>query len=262
MMTKSSLRSTTLIFSLLLFIPLLAFPQSKNKADGTSEGSSKREFFRPSIAVRGSDSLVIELRREVNEIQNEMDRMRMQLREYDDLSAPRIRKEIKRLVNFPDKISEITLKNGTVVQGKILSEDLDKIVVQTNIGTLAIVQENIQELKPYDRLHADVVMKGEFEDQRHADSRVFIGQVINKGMRRADFVRVLFRLHDKRTTIVAQDSSYISGEPYNFYSGVISESSLSAGESSLFRVEVKLPAGVEAKNISYVTYKVLFDEFN
>jgi len=188
--------------------------------------------------------------------------MRIQLREYDDLSAPRIRKEIKRLVNFPEKISEITLKNGTVVQGKILSEDLDKIIVQTNIGTLSIVQENIKELKPFDRLHADVVLKGEFEDQRHTDSRVFIGQVTNKGMRRADFVRVRFRLHDKRTTIIAQDSSYISGEPYSFYSGVISESSLSAGESALFRVEVKLPTGVEAKNISYVTYKVLFDEFN
>jgi hypothetical protein len=254
--------SKLVLFFIVILLPILSFSQQKKKTDGTSEGSNKREFFRPSVKNQGSDSLVMELRREVNQIQNDMDRMRIQLREYDDLSAPRIRKEIKRLVNFPEKISEITLKNGTVVQGKILSEDLDKIVVQTNIGTLSIVQENIKELKPFDRLHADVVLKGEFEDQRHTDSRVFIGQVNNKGMRRADFVRVLFRLHDKRTTIIAQDSSYISGEPYSFYSGVISESSLSAGESALFRVEVKLPTGVEAKNISYVTYKVLFDEFN
>ena len=191
-----------------------------------------------------------------------MDRMRLQLREYDDLSEPRIRKEIKRLINYPEKISEITLKNGTTVRGKIISEDLDKIVVQTSLGTLAIVQENIKELKPYDRLHADVVLKGEFEDQRHEGSRVFVGQLENKGLRRADFVRILFRLHDRRTQIVAQDSSFISGEPYTFYSGVVSESSLSPNESSIFRVEVKLPAGVEAKNISYVTYKILFDEFN
>jgi len=260
-MTILKHRSTILFFMFLILIPTLGFAQKKSTA-GTREGNDKREFFKPSIEAKKSDSLVRELRREVNQIQNEMDRMRLQLREYDDLSAPRIRKEIKRLVNFPEKISEITLKNGTVVQGKIISENLDKIVVQTNIGTLSIVQENIKELKPYDRLHADVVLKGEFEDQRHTDSRVFIGQVINKGMRRADFVRVRFRLHDKRTTIIAQDSSYISGEPYSFYSGVISESSLSAGESSLFRVEVNLPPGVDAKNISYVTYKVLFDEFD
>ena len=259
-MTVRRQPSKIALLLIIVLLPLMGF--SQKKTDGTSQGSDKREFFKPSVEVRGSDSLVKELRREVNQIQNDMDRMRIQLREYDDLSAPRIRKEIKRLVNFPEKISEITLKNGTVVQGKILSEDLDKIIVQTNIGTLSIVQENIKELKPFDRLHADVVLKGEFEDQRHTDSRVFIGQVTNKGMRRADFVRVRFRLHDKRTTIIAQDSSYISGEPYSFYSGVISESSLSAGESALFRVEVKLPAGVEAKNISYVTYKVLFDEFN
>ena len=261
-MTVRRHHSTILIFFLIIMLPIMGPSQQKKKTDGTREGSDKREFFQPSVEVQGTDSLVMELRREVHQIQSEMDRMRVQLREYDDLSAPRIRKEIKRLVNFPEKISEITLKNGTVVQGKILSEDLDKIIVQTNIGTLSIVQENIKELKPFDRLHGNVVLKGEFEDQRHADSRVFIGQVTNKGMRRADFVRVRFRLHDKRTKIIAQDSSYISGEPYSFYSGVISESSLSAGESALFRVEVKLPAGVEAKNISYVTYKVLFDEFN
>lgn len=261
-MTVLRHKSTILIFILIIMLPIMGLSQKKKRTVGTSAGSDKREFFQPNVEARGSDSLVKELRKEVRQIQSDMDRMRLQLREYDDLSAPRIRKEIKRLVNFPEKISEITLKNGTVVQGKILSEDLDKIIVQTNIGTLSIVQENIKELKPFDRLHGNVVLKGEFEDQRHADSRVFIGQVTNKGMRRADFVRVRFRLHDKRTTIIAQDSSYISGEPYYFYSGVISESSLSAGESSVFRVEVKLPPGVEAKTISYVTYKVLFDEFN
>ena len=257
-LSRSILMRST--FLAMMILPLVIF--SQNNADGTSEGSDKREFFKPKLEVESSEAAVKELRSEINEIQNEMDRMRIQLREYDDLSAPRIRKEIKRLVNFPEKISEITLKNGTVVQGKIISEDLDKIVVQTNIGTLSIVQENIKELKPFDRLHADVVLKGEFEDQRHADSRVFIGQITNKGLRRADFVRVRFRLHDKRTSIIAQDSSFISGEPYSFYSGVVSESSLSPGESSLFRVEVQLPTGVEAKSISYVTYKVLFDEFN
>ena len=258
----TTLRSSLKLLSLLVIMLLPLLGLSQNNSDGTSKGSDKEEFFEPELKVEASEETVKEMRKEIQAIQDEMDRMRVQLREYDDLSAPRIRKEIKRLVNFPENISEITLKNGTVVQGKIISEDLDKIIVQTNIGTLSLVQENIKELKPYDRLHADVVLKGDFEDQRHADSRVFIGQVKNKGLRRADFVRVRFRLHDRRTNIIAQDSSFISGEPYSFYSGVISESSLSSNESSLFRVEVKLPAGVDAKSISYVTYKVLFDEFN
>lgn len=240
-----------------VILVIVSFGFGQDKSD-----KNKREFFDADPKINDVSDVVNELRNEIHEIQNEMDRMRTQLREYDDLSAPRIRQEIKRLVNFPENISEITLKNGTVVQGKIISEDLDKIIVQTNIGTLSLTQENIKELKPYDRLHADVVLKGEYEDQRHANSRVFIGQITNKGLRRADFVRVSFRLHDRRTNIIAQDSSYISGEPYSFYSGVVSESSLTPGESSLFRVEITLPDGVDAKNISYVTHKILYDEFN
>jgi len=251
------------LFSLVMVVIIGLVPLTSNAQTKAKQAPKKqREFFTPKVKLKSSEETIQELREEIHQIQNDMDRMRLQLREYDDLSEPRIRKEIKRLVNFPEKISEITLKNGTVVQGRILSEDLDKIVVQTNIGTLSITQENIKELKPYDRIHADVVLKGDFEDQRHTGSRVFVGQLENKGLRRADYVRILFRLHDKQTNIVAQDSSFISGEPYTFYSGVISESSLSPSESSLFRVEVSLPPGVESKKISYVTYKILFDEFN
>jgi len=247
-----------IFFILVLMIPLSGMGQETE--DKTQ--AEKREFFEPEIRVEDTAKLVQELREEVHRIQNEMDHMRVQLREYDDLSAPRIRKEIKRLVNFPEKISEITLKNGTVVQGKIISEDIDKITVQTNIGVLSLSQANIKELKPFDNMHADVVLDGDFEDQRHTDSRVFIGKVKNRGLRRADFVRVSFRLHDKRTAIIARDSSFVAGESYSFYSGVVSESSLSPGESATFKVEVKIPPGVDSRNISYVTYKVLFDEYN
>ncbi len=255
-MTISKMSTQILRISLIALLPLIGLSQDD------TEKSEDREFFEPEIRVEDTGKLVEQLRTEVQAIQDEMDRMRIQLREYDDLSAPRIRKEIKRLVNFPEKVSEITLKNGTVVQGKIISESMDKIIVQTNIGTLSLFQENIKKLQPFDRLHADIVLKGDFEDQRHTDSRVFIGEVKNDGLRRADFVRVSFRLHDRRTKIIAQDSSFIAGEPYSFYSGVVSESSLSPGESSSFKVEIKLPAGIDAKNISYVTYKILFDEFN
>lgn len=258
---RASSRKFQLLIVLCLLLPLLALGQKKSNKE-SSEGSSKKEFFEPKLRANETEKTIQELREEINAIQNEMDRMRTQLREYDDLSSPRIRKEIKRLVNFPEEISEITFKNGTVVQGRIVSQDIDKIVVQTSLGTLSLGQDNIQDIKPFDRLHADVVLKGDYEDQRHSDSRVFVGQIVNKGMRRADFVRVRFNLHDNRTNIIAQDSSFISGEPYTFYSGVVSESSLSPKESSIFRVEIKLPPGMTSKNISYVTYKILFDEYN
>lgn len=221
-----------------------------------------REFFEPEIEAIQSTDQLRQLQAEVRAIEDELNRLRMRIDDYDDLSSPRIRKEIKRLINLPEQISEITLNNGTIVQGKIISENLDRVVVQTNIGLLSIEQESIVDLKPFDKLHADVEFEGDFEDQHHSDKRVFIGLVKNTGLRRADFVRVAFRLHDKRTNIVAQDSAYVTGETYNFFSGIISESSLSPGSTAPFRVEVPLPPGTEASKISYVTYKVLYDEFN
>ena len=251
------LRTPAIIAPLLLLI-LTAFP-SAIQADPEP---GAREFFQPEVEAMQSTDQLRQLQAEVRALEDELNRLRMRIDEYDDLSSPRIRKEIKRLINLPEQISEIRLNNGTIVQGKIISENLDRVVVQTNIGLLSIDQETIVDLKPYDKLHADVKIEGEFEDQHHSDKRVLIGLVKNQGLRRADFVRVVFRLHDRRTHIVAQDSAYISGESYHFFSGVMSESSLSPGSTAPFRVEVPLPPGTESGKISYVTYKVLFDEFN
>ena len=253
-----------LLLAFCLFIPATPgtlYAQVDSLGGGRTP-SPPREFFEPEIDLYQMGDPLRQLQQEVREIEDELNRLRMRIDEYDDLSSPRIRKEIKRLINLPEQISEIRLSNGTIVQGKIISENLDRVIVQTNIGLLSIEQENIVDLKPYDKLHADVKIDGDFEDQHHSDKRVFIGLVKNQGLRRADFVRVVYRLHDKRTHIVAQDSAYISGEPYSFFTGIISESSLSPGATAPFRVEVTLPPGTESGKISYVTYKVLFDEFN
>lgn len=266
---KSAFRTSTIIllFILVSTTPLNALsPESekvgKDKKQKAQAEEPKREFFEPEVDLDQMGDPLRQLQSEVRQLEDELTRLRTRLSEYDDLSSPRIRKEIRRLINMPEQISEIRLNNGTIVQGKIISENLDRVVVQTNIGLLSIEQENILELKPYDKLHADVKIDGDFEDQFHSDKRVFIGKVKNQGLRRADFVRVVFRLHDKRTNIIAADSAYVGGEQYAFFSGVISESSLSPGSAASFRVEVTMPPGIEAGTISYVTYKVLFDEFN
>lgn len=254
-------------FLLLMLFSFSAFAQEGEGSIAADSGlvaseAAPREFFQPEEDLYKMGDPLRQLQAEVRQLEDELNRMRIRMGEYDDLSSPRIRKEIKRLINLPEQISEIRLNNGTIVQGKIISENLDRVVVQTNIGLLSIEQENIVELKPYDKLHADVRIQGDFEDQHHSDKRVFIGLVKNQGLRRADYVRVVFRLHDKRTNIVAADSAFVTGETYSFFSGVISESSLGVGNTAPFRVEVPLPPGMESGKISYVTYKVLFDEFN
>jgi len=244
-------------------------PPAEMQVDEQQESAEKtkkpaprgKEFFAPEETVTQRDQALRELQQEVRAMEDELNRLRLRLGEYEDLSTPRIREEIKRLINYPEQISEIRLSNGTVVQGRILSENLDRVVVQTSLGMLSIEQENIVALNPYDKLHADVKLQGEYEEQQHSDKRVYIGVVRNEGLRRADFVRVLFRLHDKRTQIIAQDSGFVNGSEYTFFSGVISESSLEPNAAAEFRVEVPLPKDFQPSQVSYRTYKILYDEF-
>ena len=176
-------------------------------------------------------------------------------------SINRLRREIKRLTQGPDQVSEITLQNGTVVVGKIISENLDRIIVQTSIGQLTLSRTAVQNIKVQEKPHAVVELEGNYDERLYPDKRGFQGKVINKGLRRADFVRIVFRLHDSKTNIIAEDSTFIQGETVTFLSGVVSESSLEPDKDGSFYIEVPLPSGVDSRNISYVTYKVRFDEF-
>lgn len=47
-------------------------------------------------------------------------------------------KVITILINVPELTHEILLNNGTIVKGKVLHEDLDRIIIQTQIGLLTI----------------------------------------------------------------------------------------------------------------------------
>ena len=220
-----------------------------------------RKFFPTSDKYQPADKYYQELKLRVDSLQDALDAIRVHLKEYDKLSLPQIRKEIKHMLNLPDKVSRIILKNGTIVEGKIRSETLDELTVQTPIGILRIQKESIKKVIPWQDLHAKVVLNGDFQDQYFLDKRVFRGKLKNTGQRRADFVRIIFKLHDKSTKVVAQDSAFVEGQETTFYSGVISTSSLEPGAEGDFVVTVHLPPGMKMNRISYVTYKVRYEEF-
>ncbi len=217
-----------------------------------------RNFFKTRYG--GSDSFNIDTR--VEQLQLQLSDLRSRMEKVESASSiNRLRREIKRITQGPDEVSEITLQNGTIVVGKIISENMDRIIVQTSIGQLTLNRVSIQGIKAQKKPHAVVELKGNYEERLYPDKRGFQGKVINKGLRRADFVRVVFRLHDSKTNIIAQDSTFIQGEDATFLSGVVSESSLNPDKEGAFYLEVHLPSGVDSRNISYVTYKVRFDEF-
>lgn len=217
-----------------------------------------QDFFKPDYAGDAAS-----LQDKIDELQRTVDELKLRTEKVENqTSINRLRQEIKRLTQGPDEVSEITLQNGTVVVGKIIAENLDRIIVQTPIGQLTLDRTTIKGISEQEKPHAVVVLDGSYEERNYPEKRAYTGQLINNGLRRADFVRVIFRLHDSKTNIIAQDSTFISGEQVSYLSGVVSESALSPGQKGTFYLEVLLPSGVDSRNISYVTYKVRFDEFD
>lgn len=224
---------------------------------GVKKVTDPRDFFKPKY---GADQPILQTK--VDQIQQELEQIKIRMEKVENESSiNRMRREIKRLTQGPDEISEITLQNGTIVMGKIIAENIDRIIVQTPIGQLTLDRTTIQGVKAQQKPHAVLTLDGNYEDRNYPDKRAFTGRVINKGLRRGDFVRVVFRLHDSKTNIIAQDSTFISGETVTYLSGVVGESALSPNKTGKFYLEVPLPSGVDSRNISYVTYKVRFDEF-
>ena len=222
------------------------------------KSSEPRDFFKTPYSA---DDPAFQQR--VDQIQLEMEQIKIRLEKVEnETSINRMRREIKRLTQGEDEISEITMQNGTVVMGNIIAENMDRIIVQTQIGQLTLDRTTIRGVKAQQKPHAVLALDGNYEERNYPDKRAFTGQVINKGLRRGDFVRVVFRLHDSKTNIIAQDSTFLAGETTTYLSGVVGESALSPNKTSKFYLEVPLPSGVDSRNISYVTYKVRFDEFD
>ena len=117
--------------------------------------------------------------------------------EYESkIAAPTINTDI--LSQFPlNKLEhKITLENGTIVEGNILSENLDRIILDTKIGQIVIEKGKILEREELADAVADVVKVSDPKISKSRSTRVFEGKVKNEGSQRADFVRIIFKYWD------------------------------------------------------------------
>ncbi|MDO9548151.1 MAG: hypothetical protein Q7J65_04200, partial [Candidatus Marinimicrobia bacterium] len=86
-----------------------------------------------------------EVDQDIETLRKELSDVRKQMRELEiRVSIPEIRKEINNLIQLPEMTHEIILNNGTVVKGKIIHEDMDRIVIQTQIGQLTLSKNSIK----------------------------------------------------------------------------------------------------------------------
>ncbi|MBU4445004.1 MAG: hypothetical protein L6422_00045 [Candidatus Marinimicrobia bacterium] len=170
----------------------------------------------------------------------ELAEVRKQMRELEiRVSIPEIRKEINKLIQLPEMTHEIMLKNGTIVKGKIIHEDLDRIIIQTQIGQLTLSKKNIKLTRKADLPKANCVVEGAITDEVYENKRVFKGKIKNNGIRRAD-------------------STFISGNYHMYKSGVQTDATIEPGRTFTFECSVDLP---EEALVSYYIKEIKWEEF-
>ena len=131
------------------------------------------------------------------------------------------------------------------------------MIVKTQIGQLTIDKSDIATIKNISPNIPDLEFKGDAEEEIHSDHRIFTGEIINNGFRRADFVRVIYKLYSEQTELVGIDSTFIDGSKFVYKSGVISDTALEPGGSVDFVVKVNADSSL----VRYVTREVKWDIF-
>tara|TARA_B100000029_G_C17512925_1_gene936968 strand:+ start:617 stop:1465 length:849 start_codon:yes stop_codon:yes gene_type:complete len=216
----------------------------------------------------------------IDGLEKELDDLRARVIEYESkVAAPTITTDILRQFPVNRLEHKITLKNGTIIEGTILNENLDKMIVNTQIGQITIDQGKISKREELADASADIVDAKEPKISKNASRRVFEGLVQNNGSIKADFVRVIFKIWNgsqanidddlevamiKDSAIVAIDSAFVKGEYVEYLSGIVTDSSIQPGEQASYRVVVEIPKDVDpdlpntywTQEINWVKYPI------
>ena len=247
----------------LLVISILFFGCATKKV-------AKNETFKTNSPSLDKDGKLIvdsapfyPLQESMMDIQNQIIDLKSKVIEYESrIHAPKINMDLLKLVQAPDLKHEIIMQNGTVIQGTIIFENTDQMVVKTRIWQLTIEKEFIAEIKESKPL-APII---EFDNALPIEERInddfsttYVGKVINTGLRRGDFVRVVYHFWNKNKEAVFSDSCFVSGQNVVYLNGVVSDASIEPTESATFTLNINLPNSIQYE---YITKEVHWDIFD
>ena len=240
------------------------FGGGKNKAESKEEVIDDTELIQEDIEESNEDFFdssepFYPLQETIDDIQLEMSELRAKILDYES----RIKNQDNSLetlhkIQFPHLTHEIELTNGTLVNGNIIQENSDRMVVKTQIGQLTIDKANVATIKNISPNVPEVQFQGDAVDEIYPNHRIFSGVVYNDGFRRADFVRVIYKLWSERTELIGIDSSFVEGTKTVYKSGVISDTAIEPGQAAEFIIHVDADSSL----VRYVTREIKWDTFD
>tara|TARA_Y100001970_G_scaffold185885_1_gene226071 strand:+ start:2107 stop:2886 length:780 start_codon:yes stop_codon:yes gene_type:complete len=196
----------------------------------------------------------------VDDIQNQINDLKSRVIEYESkINRVALDPNLLQMIKSPTLSHEIELINGSIVQGSVLQEDVDRIILKTQIGQIRIEKSDIISIKEVAPNSPDLAFEGEPEQKIFTDQRTFSGTIINNGMRRADFARVIFYLWDEETNLISSDSAFVDGTSIQYKSGIITDCTIESGDVAKY--EVSIPVS-DTASVRYITKEIHFSIYD
>lgn len=178
----------------------------------------------------------------INDIESEIAILKDKVLQYESqISTPTFNTEILKLIKTPKIKHEIELSNGTTIQGTIIYENADEMIVETQIGQLKINKNEILQIEDVLPPIAIIEFIGDGTEEIYKDYRGYKGTIKNMGLKRADFVRIIYSMYDENSNLIVSDSAFVDGEKYQYNSGIISDASVNQNSFADYYVTVNIP---------------------
>ena len=198
----------------------------------------------------------------IEDLEFKIDQLRAQVLEYESsLHAPTLNLDLLKLIKTPQIQHEIVMDNGTIIQGKIIQEDSEKLVLQTRIGQLKLDKTLVQSINELAPLMPNIIFNEQtIEEKLSKNNKTFSGTIFNNGGRRGDFIRVIYMLWEPTDTLPSIiDSVFISGSTISYTNGIISDACLNPGDNGTYKISIDIP---DTLDISHWTKDVKFDLYD
>ena len=243
-----------IILSFLIFLASCASNKQDIKA--------KKKYKSKTTLIKNSDPFY-PLQESIKDIQNQVIDLKSKVIEYESrLHAPVINMELLKLAQAPNLKHDIIMTNGTIIQGTIIFENTEQMIVKTQIGQLTIEKAFVSEIKEIEPLEPFIEFSNEktIEERIEKDNLIsYVGEIINNGSRRGDFVRVIYHFWADDTSPIHSDSSFVKGENTIFLNGVISDASINPSETGTFELNILIP---DTLQFEYITKEIHWDTFD
>jgi len=228
------------LFFIIILSLLISVVYSQQKKD-----ASEKQFF--------------EIKKSIEELKKEMELLREKVYEIEiEASDSRLKEKVKNILNLPEITNTIILKNGSIIKGKLVKEDIDKVIIQTNMGYLTLYKRDIEQITSADYKEAKLIFSGPVEELVYKNRIEYNGKIKNIGLRRADFPRVIIEAYDEKANLIDADTTYLEGRPFIYKTGVQTDCTIYPEEELPFKCIIYIPEG---RKYSHYIKKVEWEEF-